>query len=281
MKPLRNQVIVITGASHGTGLQLAQRAAIAGANLILVARNKEPLREALLQLEFKQLESGAGGNQSSGDAIAIVADVTDPQEMEFVAREAITHFGRIDAWVNGAAIANFRKITETHLMEKRQIFETNFWGMVHGCRAALPYLRDSHGTLLNIGSADVRRNIYCASKYAVQGYSNSLRHELEQEQSGVQVKCLNVPPHATSDWVVDAAIQAIEERGISKTARVTGIASLGIVGGIAGMVLLRRALQKSSPEQRRGIREITEEITETQAGQNLQGRPDSADQNAA
>jgi len=245
MKPLRNQVIVITGASHGTGLQLAQRAATAGAKLVLVARRKELLKDALLQMDFKT-------DFMPSDAVAIVADVTDPEEMEFVAREAITHFGRIDAWVNNASIANPRKLTEIHLMEKREIFETNFWGMVHGCRAALPYLRDSHGTLLNIGGNDVRRSIYCVSKYAVQGYSDTLRYELEKERSDVQVKCLDVPPDAKSDWIVDAATEALEERGgvfsntaLPKVALVTvGIAGVA-AAGFALTTVLRRVIKNS------------------------------------
>jgi short-subunit dehydrogenase len=264
MKPLRNQVIVITGASHGTGLQLAQRAATAGANLVLVARGKESLKDALLQMDLK---TDFKTDFIPSNAIAIVADVADPEEMEFVAREAITHFGRIDAWVNNASIANSRKLTETHLMEKREIFEINFWGMVHGCRAALPYLRDSHGTLLNIGSADVRRSIYCVSKYAVQGYSDTLRYELEKEHSDVQVKCLDVPPDAKSDWIVGAAVEAIEERdGVFSRILPSTISASNalpkvalVVGGIAGIAaagfaltpVLRRAIQNSQKAQDR------------------------------
>ena len=218
MKPLKNQVIVITGASSGVGLRLTQQAAAAGAKLVLVARSKEHLKEALLQLDTTSDSSSnsigtlAGSLDHPCDAIAIVADVTQSEEMEFVAREAITRFGRIDTWVNNAGISTQGKLTDTHLSQKRRIFETNFWGMVHGCRAALPYLRDTHGTVLNLGSSDAHRSIYCASKHAVQGYSDALRYELDQEQAGVQVKCIDVPAEAHSDWIVAASIEAIEER---------------------------------------------------------------------
>jgi short-subunit dehydrogenase len=211
MKPLKNQVIVITGASSGVGLRLAQQAAAAGAKLVLVARSKEHLKEALLQLDTPSGSSAILAERPC-DAIAIVADVTQSEEMEFVARETITRFGRIDTWVNNAGISTQGKLTDTHLSQKRRIFETNFWGMVHGCRAALPYLRDTHGTVLNLGSSDAHRGIYCASKHAVQGYSDALRYELDQEQAGVLVKCLDVPAEAQSEWIVDAAIEAIEER---------------------------------------------------------------------
>lgn len=337
MKPLQNQVIVITGASSGAGLQLAHRAAKAGANLVLVARSKERLNHALAQLDIAIAENSlTTGNFSplsdepssdipdvidelsdedistegtppisyenssprilSSNAFAVVADVTHPEEMEFVAREAIARFGRIDVWVNNAAIATSRRLQDTHLIEKRRIFETNFWGVVHGCRAALPYLRDSGGTLLNIASSDARRSIYCASKRAVRGYSDALRYELEQEASGVQVKCLDVPAKAHSDWIVRHAIAAIEDRGLvsawgsefssrltetslpAKIAVAAGAASVGVVI----TYLLRRTIQVVL--QRESMGESVRDRLWTRSITEFQNRPEQEgqrDQNVA
>jgi short-subunit dehydrogenase len=263
MKPLKNQVIVITGASSGVGLRLAQQAAAAGAKLVLVARSNEHLKEALLQLDTTSNSSStrAGSLANPCDAIAIVADVTQSEEMEFVAREAITRFGHIDTWVNNAGVSTQGKLMDTHLSQKRRIFETNFWGMLHGCRAALPYLRDTHGTILNLGSSDVHRSIYYASKHAVQGYSDALRYELDQEQAGVQVKCLDVPAEAHSDWIVAASIEAIEERTgalsqiiASKFTLLTGMTVMGL--SIA--YFLRRNTKNAALEELNATQAITD-----------------------
>lgn len=261
MKPLKNQVIVVTGASSGTGLRLAQQAAAAGAKLALVARSKKHLKDALLQLDTSASDSPGNLAERCCDAIAIVADVTQPEEMEFVAQEAITRFGRIDTWVNNAAISIQGKLTDTHVGQKRRIFETNFWGMVHGCRAALPYLRDTHGTLLNLGSSDPHRSIYFASKRAVQGYSDALHYELDQEQAGVEVKCLEVPAEADSEWIANAIIEAIEGRNRMLSQIVSSKFPFFIGMTVVGLSLayfLRRNTKNASREEREAIQAITD-----------------------
>lgn len=202
LKKLRDQVMVITGASSGIGLTTAEMAAAAGARVVLSSHNGEELRRAAESVH------AAGGR-----AIHIVADVTNPESVEEIARRANQEFGGFDTWVNNAGIGLYGRSEDIPLADKRRMFEINFWGMVHGCRAALPHLRRHGGALINIGSATSERaapllGTYSASKHAVKGYTDALRIELEEE--GVPVAVTLVKPAATSTRFVEHAASAME-----------------------------------------------------------------------
>jgi NAD(P)-dependent dehydrogenase (short-subunit alcohol dehydrogenase family) len=181
LKPIEQQVIVITGASSGIGLVTARMAAERGARVVLSARNERNLADAVDQIE------AAGGR-----ATYVVADVADPDDMEQLAQEAVREFGRIDTWVNNASVSIYGRLDEIHLEDKRRLFDVTFWGVVHGCRAALPHLRSRGGALINIGSVVSERALplqgpYVAAKHAVKGYTDTLRMELEEEGAPISV----------------------------------------------------------------------------------------------
>jgi short-subunit dehydrogenase len=120
------------------------------------------------------------------------ADVADGNEMLRLAEVAIHAFGRIDSWINNAGVSIYGKLAGIPLAEKRRLFDVNFWGVVHGCRAALPHLRAAGGTIINLGSVVSERviplqGIYCASKHAVKAYTDALRMELESEGAPIVV----------------------------------------------------------------------------------------------
>jgi short-subunit dehydrogenase len=181
LKKLRDQVIVITGASSGIGRTTAEMAAARGARVVLSSRNEAGLRSVV-----------DGIRARGGRAVHVVADVADPDAMEQLARRAVAEFGQIDTWVNNAGIGLYGRTTEVPLADKRRMFDINFWGVVHGCRAALPYLQQRGGALINIGSVTSDRaipllGIYAASKHAVKGYTDALRMELEEEKLPISV----------------------------------------------------------------------------------------------
>jgi short-subunit dehydrogenase len=181
LKNLRDQVIVITGASSGIGLTTAEMAAEAGARVVLSARNEGDLRKAVDRICSR-----------GGRAISVVADVADAGAVEQIARRAIEEFGGFDTWVNNAGIGIYGKTVEVPLADKRRLFDVNFWGVVHGCRAALPHLRRRGGAIVNIGSIVSDRavpllGVYSASKHAVKGYTDALRLELEEEGAPISV----------------------------------------------------------------------------------------------
>ncbi len=181
LKPLREQVIVITGASSGIGLVTARRAALAGASVVLAARNERDLREIVDDIR-----------RHGGRAIHVAADVSVPSAVESIALAAIGAYGRIDTWINNAAVAMYGRIMELSLQEMRQQFDINYWGVVYGSRAAVPHLRQAGGALINVGSVLSDRAIplqgnYSAAKHALKGFTDTLRMELEEEGAPVSV----------------------------------------------------------------------------------------------
>lgn len=180
LKPLAEQVIVVTGASSGIGLVTARRAATAGAKVLLVARSEEALREA-----------AEGMRAAGGQADYAVADVGEAGQVQAAAAKAIERFGRIDSWVNDAGSAIYGKVLDTPLDEQEQLFRTNYFGVVHGCVAAIPHLK-SGGALVTVGSlaSDMPSppmGVYSATKHAVKAYLAVLRMELQADDVPISV----------------------------------------------------------------------------------------------
>jgi len=180
-RPLSEQVIVITGASSGIGRETAQQLARHGASLVLVARNEAALRE-----------TGAEVEALGGRALVAPADVSEAEQLQRVADQAASHFGRIDTWVNGAAVSTYGTVEQTTIEEIRRIIEVDLLGTIYGIKAALPYLRRTGGTLINISSVTGERGVpllatYSAAKHGIVGFSEALRMELDHEQAGVSV----------------------------------------------------------------------------------------------
>ena len=181
LRPLAEQRIVITGASSGIGLATARRASEAGATVALVARDGDELRAIAEEIEAK-----------GGRAIAVAADVGSRQEVEEAAAAIIAAFGGIDTWVNGAGVDLWGRLVDTSEADHRRLFETNYWGVVHGSLVAVEHLRVGGGALINVGSVESDRafplqGAYAASKQAVKGFTDALRMELEERRSPIAV----------------------------------------------------------------------------------------------
>lgn len=186
LKPLQNQVIVITGASSGIGLVTARMAAKQGAKVVLAARNEDALRQ--LSEEIR--------NQG-GHATYVVADVGKEEDVNRIAHKAISEFGSFDTWVNNAGISIFGRCMEVSIPDMKRMFDTDFWGVVYGSRAAANhYQRGSAGALINVGSflgdrAVAVQSTYSAAKHAVHGWTDALRMELEADKAPVSVTLIH------------------------------------------------------------------------------------------
>lgn len=181
LKPLHEQVIVITGASSGIGLATAEAAARAGAKVVIAGRSDQALSEIAARLD------------ATGERVVdIVVDVSDRTQLAELADETIRRFGRIDTWVNNAGVSIYGRLTDVSEEDSRRLFDVNFWGVVNGSLIALPHLRVSRGALINVGSEVSEaivplQGMYSASKHAVKGFTDALRVELQSDEIEVAV----------------------------------------------------------------------------------------------
>lgn len=174
LKPLHEQVMVITGASSGIGLATAQAAAAAGTRLVLAARSEEALSAIAADIAY-----------DGGEAIYVVADVGKREDVERIAKSALDKFSHIDTWVNDAGGSIYGRLGEVTDMDNRRLFDTNFWGVVYGSLVAVPLLKAQGGALINVGSevSDAvipLQGMYAASKHAVKGFTDALRVEVQE-----------------------------------------------------------------------------------------------------
>lgn len=182
LKPLAEQVAVILGASSGIGRETALRFAARGAKVVVAARSEPGLASLVDEIAAR-----------GGQATSAVCDVTDPRQVEEVALAAVRAFGRIDTWVNVAAVSVYAKFEDTTPEEFRRVMEINYLGQVHGALAALPRLRQAGGgALIVVSSVEAivslpLHSAYAASKHAVEGMVDALRRELMAEGAPISV----------------------------------------------------------------------------------------------
>jgi NAD(P)-dependent dehydrogenase (short-subunit alcohol dehydrogenase family) len=193
----RRPVVVVTGASAGVGRAAAVAFARRGWRVALVARGLERLDGAARDVEA-----------AGGEPFVLPADVADAEAVGAAADRVVARWGRIDVWVNNAMATVYAPISELAPEEVRRVTEVTYLGQVHGTLAALRHMRrHGRGTIVQVGSALSYRSIplqsaYCAAKFAVRGFTDSLRSELQHEGSRIRVTMVQLPAVNTPqfDW---------------------------------------------------------------------------------
>lgn len=183
LKPLHEQVVVITGATSGHGLCTAQMAADSGAKVMLAARDEDALKQVCADIR-----------RTGGVAEYVVTDVAKEEDVQRLADETIKRFGGFDTWVNNAGIGVYAQVLDLEMEDHRKVFDTNYWGTVYGSTIAARHLKEKPdgGVLINVGSinSDLPGPIlasYNASKHAVKGFTDSFRIELQMNDEPVSV----------------------------------------------------------------------------------------------
>ena len=172
-KNVQDKVTIVTGASSGIGRETALLFAAHGAKVVAAARS----REKLLSLK-KEIEA-AGGYCS-----IVPTDVARQDEVERLIQQTHQAFGRIDILINNAGQGLFKFLSDTSIEDFRKIMEVNFYGAVFAVKAALPiFLQQKSGLIVNVASVAGKRSFermsaYCASKFALIGFTEVLHYEL-------------------------------------------------------------------------------------------------------
>jgi short-subunit dehydrogenase len=185
-RPIAGQVVVLTGASSGIGRETAREFARHGANLVLAARNEPALTSLAREVE-----------RLGGAALVVPTDVSDFAQVKDLASRAAQRFGRIDTWINNASVSTYGTVEQMDVAEIRRVIDVNLMGEIHGMKAALPHLRQTGGTIINVASTLGKRAValqaaYCAAKHGVVAFGEALRQELRHE--GIPVHVVDVLP---------------------------------------------------------------------------------------
>src|SRR5919204_2856226 len=180
-KSLREQVIVVTGASSGVGRAVARAAGERGAKVVVAARGVEGLNAAVEEIE-----------RAGSEALAVPGDLVGQEQNDELVRRSLERFGRIDTFVANAIVTVYAEVEHLEPDELRRVFDVNFFGVVYGFWAALPHLRASKGTFLHVSSALAYRGIplqaaYCASKAGLRAFLESARVEEQKAGTGVAI----------------------------------------------------------------------------------------------
>ena len=186
MKSFENKVAAITGAGSGIGRALAFGLARQGCQLALSDVNAEGLAETAAQAR----KLGVQVSET-------IVNVADREAVHAWADQVVSEFGRVNAIFNNAGVAQGGTVEGNDYADYEWIMNINFWGVVNGTKAFLPHIKASgQGHIVNVSSvfglfAQPGMSAYNASKFAVRGFTESLRQELDMADCGVSASCVH------------------------------------------------------------------------------------------
>ena len=180
-----NKVVLITGASSGIGLALSWVAAKNNCNLMLTGRNQDALDNLKIEIH----------NRFPNSQVQILAgDISNEPFCHDLIKNCIQHFNKIDVLINNAGMSMRGLLNDTDLSVLKQLMDVNFWGAVYLTKYALPYLLQSQGSVIGVSSIAGFKGLpartgYSSSKFALQGFLESLRNENHKTGLHVLIAC--------------------------------------------------------------------------------------------
>jgi len=195
---MKDKVVIITGSSGGIGESLAEVFASKGSKVVIAARSPEKLEEVKKKLQSYK-----------GDVLSVVCDVSKENESKNLIDQTVRKFGTIDVLINNAGVSMRALFNELDLDVLRTLMNINFWGTVYCTKYAIPYLLKSKGSLVGISSIAGKKGLpgrtgYSASKFAMEGFLETLRIENLKKDLHVLVACpgftaTDIRKHALSE----------------------------------------------------------------------------------
>lgn len=195
MNKLKKKTWFITGATRGLGYQIARAALIAGTNVVATGRSLSKLKAAFTE---------------SDNILLLELDICNDEQTKLATKQAINRFGSIDILVNNAGFGQLGLFEEIEQSKIKAQFTTNVFGLMSMCRAVLPYMRkQKSGLIYNISSIGgslgfENASVYCAAKFAVEGFSESLA--MEVKQFGIDVTIIQ-PGFFRTDFLDQSSVQ--------------------------------------------------------------------------
>jgi dehydrogenase/reductase SDR family protein 7B len=220
---MKNKVVIVTGASSGIGKACAEVFGIAGAKVVITGRNAANLNAAYEELKNKSIE-----------LLQVVSDVSIEADCRRIVQETLAHFGRIDVLINNAGISMRALFEDMDVSVLKKVMDINFYGTVYTTKYALPEIIRNKGSIVGMSSVAGYRGLpgrtgYSASKFAMQGFLESLRTELLKKEVHVLVAC----PGFTASNIRNVALAA---NGSSQGESPKDESSLMGAGEVAGHI---------------------------------------------
>ncbi len=235
----RDKVCVVTGAASGIGLALSEGVLRAGARVVMADRDTATLASAA---------EGLGALAERAQPFTV--DVAREEQVRRLVEETASSHGRLDVLFNNAGLGGTMPIEQATLDHWRRIVDVNLWGVIYGVHFALPIMRrQGHGHIVNTSSIAGLipfpfQALYCATKYAVLGLSESLRLELADEGIHLSVACPgNVASRIFGTPILGERIEGVPP----KDAMPTDEAAQIILAGVAnqeGIIVLPEAMKE-------------------------------------
>jgi NADP-dependent 3-hydroxy acid dehydrogenase YdfG len=207
MSNIQDKVVIITGASSGIGEATAKELASKGAKLVLAARREDRLKK--LQQDIQN---------TGGQAIYKVTDVTSNEQMEEVAEVALKEFGKIDVLVNNAGVMPHSFLYKKKIDDWNKMIDVNIKGVLYGIAAVLPTMRErKSGHIINLSSVAGHfvgpgSTVYAGTKFAVRAISEGLR----KEEAGNNIRSTIISPGAVQSELINLITDMDLKPGIDK-----------------------------------------------------------------
>jgi short-subunit dehydrogenase len=197
---IAGKTYVITGASSGFGRGVALELGALKANVVLAARRTDVLSDVARQAE-----------QAGGKALVVTTDVSDPQQVQRLADSALERFGRIDVWINNAAVGAIGEFDKVPMADHARVVDVNLKGVIFGSHVALQQFRkQGRGVLINLGSVESEIPLayhasYSATKAAILALDRALNEELRLAGVRGPIEVATIMPWATDTPFFDHA----------------------------------------------------------------------------